>query len=174
MYLVCYNLYMKKKEDDNRLIQLLSSLEVKAMLKTKRLSDNKFRVINRDIAIARKGSDCVICGENRATEYAHIIPVSYLKRIGKEYQEIANIPDNGLFLCKNHHWCFDHLSLTKLELEKIYLHREDFINNILLQFANMEHKENPNAKISAVDRLVLKQFNNWLRWVSEVFFVKNT
>lgn len=162
---------MKKK--DVGLFEKLKILEKKVSLKNKIQSEKPFRFNNLKVKEMRQNKTCVVCGESRVLEYAHIIPVAYLKRISKEYQELANTDDNGLFLCKNHHWCFDHRLLTSSELDIIFINKKDFINNVLLEFANMSHKENPSSKITATDKKVLKNFTEWLQWVSNTFFIKN-
>lgn len=51
-------------------------------------------------------SDCLVCGESRGIQRAHIVPRS---AGGKHVMP----------LCPNHHWNYDHGLLTKEELKKV-------------------------------------------------------
>jgi len=53
---------------------------------------------------------CEICGDNRVTNKAHIIP----RELGG-----SNSDKNYLNLCANHHYLFDQAKLTKDEFSKI-------------------------------------------------------
>lgn len=115
--------------------------------------------------------DCVVCGESRAVETCHIIPVCICK-IVNELNYLVNSLDNCVRLCKNHHWMFDNNLLTDEELEKIYKNKKTFIDKELLYLINSEIKPEPNKVILKRDEINVSKLNKWLLGVASVFFVK--
>lgn len=126
---------------------------------------------NRDELV--KGKKCVLCGEGRAVDLCHIIPVS-LSTYLKGYEFLGKEENNLIVLCKNHHYCLDKMLLNDHELEIIYQAKKEFIESIIYQLVNSNIKLNPLAKnIRPYDIRILKEFDGWLKWSARIFFIQN-
>lgn len=67
----------------------------------------------------REQITCLVCGYSKHLERAHIIPKSLLRYI-EGYQEYSKFDnDNIVFLCKNHHWEYDHDLISNEDYKKI-------------------------------------------------------
>lgn len=113
---------------------------------------------------------CCICGEKRALEVAHIIPV-YVSLLIEGFKKYGKDVRNAIILCRNHHWCFDHMELTDGELEKIYQSAKDFIDTEFLPIANSKIKPKVNLFIPDQASNRVRIFEVWKEWVSRVFFI---
>ena|SRR3990167_261883 len=69
---------------------------------------------------------CLICGEDRICEWAHIIPIS---------KKGPTTPWNLIPLCPTHHRCFDFNLLNEEEIKNIL----PFIQDANYQFKNSQH-----------------------------------
>lgn len=136
-------------------------------------TDRPFRHTESILFRLKENSQCAICNEKRALEFCHIIPVAFLKLIPKEFSDLGKGTDNGVILCKTHHWCFDHQDLTNEELEKIYQTSKVFINNVLKIFINSEYTINPDTQASTREKTIIKNYVLWMKWTARIFFIKN-
>lgn len=62
---------------------------------------------------------CAICGENRYTERAHILPKFLFKSSGKNADLFDFKGKNIVLLCPTHHKLYDHHKLNPFEKEKL-------------------------------------------------------
>lgn len=74
---------------------------------------------------------CIICGFDRAVDRAHLIP----RRITSTVAGMAHLSDfddnNYVFLCKNHHFLFDHDRLTDEEWIIVFKRFGQILNELL-------------------------------------------
>ena len=76
----------------------------------------------RSIAKHLYRNECVVCGYNTHTEVAHIKDIKDFPDTTTLYE--INHPDNLIYLCKNHHWEFDH---GLIEIGDILQQRQTYI-----------------------------------------------
>lgn len=134
----------------------------------KRKSNN--RLLVSTIAKMKKGMRCLICDESRALEVAHLIPVYITNKIAK-FTYLGYDKRNTVILCKNHHYLLDKKLLNNQELEAIYSHSREFINQEMFEFINSDIKYSGILRPTGPELSLIKRFENWLSWVSRVFYV---
>lgn len=68
-----------------------------------------------------EGSVCAICGVKKPLDWAHLIPMRFLKDIKDiDNSLIDQGGKNTIILCRNHHSLFDNFQLEKEDLNKIF------------------------------------------------------
>jgi predicted restriction endonuclease len=121
--------------------------------------------------IKKKNNKCVVCGELRAIDMAHILPVTMVLDI-RGYEHLSKSIDNIVPLCKNDHWYFDHNLSTREELEKIYQYGRSFMVGNVLQLLNMEIvPESDKMPRSRKEKMI--RWIKRLRWLGDNLFIKN-
>lgn len=71
------------------------------------------RYINKNVTKKK----CVLCGFDRAVDRCHIIPRHLLRRVKgyRQYAKYGETSKNIVYLCKNHHFLYDHFALNEGE-----------------------------------------------------------
>lgn len=170
------NQYTSDERDQNRINHMRVAYRVIKLAdgRKKYRTENPFRHTEATIKKVKQKKQCVVCEEKRALEFCHIVPVAFLKQTPKEFADKAKGIDNGVILCKTHHWCFDHKKLSDEELEKVYQSSKDFINNVLKFFINQSYSYPEGSNPTARQKTILNNYVDWMKWSGKVFFIKNS
>lgn len=123
---------------------------------------------------------CLICGEDRVVDTCHILPKFFVSLL-EGYEYLAEDEQNMVYLCKNHHYAFDHNRLTQEEIDVIHRYKKEFIDKVVLEVANSRFRVwlnpqlNRQQKLHWLKKMKRKEqrFNKWIEGFAGMVFVKN-